>query len=147
MLLTSMHAAGIVVVTAAGDDRELIVRNMPEAHPDVITVGSTDKWDAMDPDSNYGPLVDVFAPGVGIRGPGIMNANDMTEQSGSSVATAYISALALYYMRLYRLTTPQQVKGVIVAFSTRDRITGLPEGTPNRLAYNMGRGLSGRDIV
>jgi serine protease len=55
-------AAGVVVVAAAGNDGKGTV-SFPAAYPNVISVGAVDARKHLAPYSNFGPALDVVAPG------------------------------------------------------------------------------------
>ncbi len=57
--------AGIIVVVAAGNDAINACDTSPASAPEAITVGSTElKNDSITSFSNFGPCVDIFAPGI-----------------------------------------------------------------------------------
>src|SRR5262249_56108245 len=60
-------AQGITYVVAAGNDSVDVKDVIPARMPEVITVGASNSSDQMAPFSNFGPGVDLFAPGVGIQ--------------------------------------------------------------------------------
>lgn len=57
---------GVVPVAAAGNDNTLNFISWPAYHENVIAVASTDQNDARSTFSNYGPDIDVAAPGTDI---------------------------------------------------------------------------------
>lgn len=59
--------AGLVVVVAAGHDDENAENSSPASEPSVLTVGAATIRDEKADFSNFGDVVDVFAPGVGVR--------------------------------------------------------------------------------
>ncbi|MBI5059896.1 S8 family serine peptidase [candidate division KSB1 bacterium] len=56
------HAAGLVLVASAGNGSSAAI-HYPSGFPEVISVGATDQLDRRADFSNYGPSVDVMAPG------------------------------------------------------------------------------------
>lgn len=59
-------SAGLFFAVAAGNDGANAANYSPASEPTAFTVGATDSNDAIASFSNYGALVDVFAPGVSI---------------------------------------------------------------------------------
>ena len=59
--------AGVFVSVAAGGNNGDAGRTSPASEPTVCTVGASTERDARAPFSDYGPVVDVFAPGVSIQ--------------------------------------------------------------------------------
>ena len=62
-----MVDAGIFLAVAAGNSAEDLRDTSPASEPSVCTAGATDKKDAAAYFSNYGELLDVYAPGVDIQ--------------------------------------------------------------------------------
>lgn len=58
--------AGVFTVVAAGNDGADASQTSPASEPFVFTVGATDRNDNRASFSNFGPVVDIFAPGVNI---------------------------------------------------------------------------------
>lgn len=58
--------AGVFVVAGAGNDNEDTSRVSPASEPRICTVGAMDNNNHIAYFSNYGPLVDILAPGVNI---------------------------------------------------------------------------------
>jgi serine protease len=132
-------AAGITVVAAAGNDARLGV-SFPAALPNVIAVGALDGRKQRAPYSNFGPELDLMAPGGDIHrddvgsptgGPdgrpdGILQqtldpesaANGIYDDfayffvTGTSQATPHVSALAAL---LYKqgITDPLAIKAAM----------------------------------
>jgi subtilisin family serine protease len=60
------RARGAVVVVAAGNSGEPVERFAPAGLPGVITVAASDRRDLRASFSNWGPMVDIAAPGVDV---------------------------------------------------------------------------------
>lgn len=58
--------AGVFLAVAAGNDNANAANYSPASEPSVCTVGSTDRNDAKSSFSNYGSVVDIWAPGTSI---------------------------------------------------------------------------------
>jgi len=62
----AMIRAGVFLAVAAGNDNANAANYSPASEPTVCTVGATTSSDARSSFSNYGSLVDIFAPGSNI---------------------------------------------------------------------------------
>jgi subtilisin family serine protease len=59
-------SAGLFLAVAAGNDAANAANYSPASEPTVFTVGATDSSDRIASFSNFGAIVDAFAPGVSI---------------------------------------------------------------------------------
>lgn len=59
--------AGVFLVAAAGNDNQNAQNYSPASEASACTVGSTTSADAKSSFSNYGAVVDIFAPGTSIK--------------------------------------------------------------------------------
>ena len=57
----------------------------------MITVGATDASDARAFFSDFGPCLDVFAPGMAIRSAGIASNTAFADDSGTSMAAPHVA--------------------------------------------------------
>lgn len=62
----AMINAGVFLAVAAGNDNQNAANSSPASEPTVCTVGATTNADARASYSNYGSVVDIFAPGTNI---------------------------------------------------------------------------------
>lgn len=62
--IATARSRGVVVIAAAGNDARDTAGYAPASCPGVIAVGATDDAGARAPFSNFGPTVDISAPGV-----------------------------------------------------------------------------------
>ncbi|WP_051965998.1 type VII secretion-associated serine protease mycosin [Kitasatospora mediocidica] len=81
----------------------------PAAFPGVVAVGAIDQKGALWDRSNQGPEISLVAPGVGIYSPGNRSSADYRYTSGTSDATAYVSAIAALVRSKYPALSAGQV--------------------------------------
>ena len=89
--LDAAEAAGVVVVTAAGNSPTEPL-DCAYLHARSITVGAVDNDLAVTSFSPNGEWIDVFAPGVQLLGP--FTGDDYARWSGTSFSCAFASAAA-----------------------------------------------------
>ncbi|KAF2276748.1 subtilisin-like protease [Westerdykella ornata] len=126
-------AAGVFFGVAAGNNNRDAANYSPSSEVTACTVGASDINDAKASFSNYGELVDVIAPGVQILST--WNDGKTNTISGTSMATPHVVGLAAYLLSFKNLGTAQLCEA-IAELSLKEKISGLPNGTSNRLAYN-----------
>ena len=101
----TMH--DVLVVAAAGNSRS-DVPELPAACRGVVAVGATDASGHRTRFSNFGPWVDVNAPGVGIVTTKA-NSAGFTTVSGTSAATALVSGVAVLLRAAYPHATRAEI--------------------------------------
>lgn len=133
--VTAAFNNGVVTVVAAGNENTDASGSSPASAPEAITVGAIERGNARAEYSNFGSILDVFAPGTNILSTWIGSTTATNTISGTSMATPHVVGLVLYLQALEGLTSPKAVADRIVALSTKNVVTDV-QGSPNRLAYN-----------
>ncbi|KAH8592218.1 subtilisin-like serine protease-like protein PR1A [Bisporella sp. PMI_857] len=131
----STISAGVTIVVAAGNSNANAANYSPASEPLAITVGATTSADARASFSNYGTLIDVFAPGVSVLSAWIGSTTATNTISGTSMATPHVAGLAAYLITLEGLSTPAAVQARIKALSTKGIVTNSLS-TNADVAYN-----------
>ena len=136
-------AAGITYVIAAGNSELDTCTTSPGRVPGAITVAASNPngeratgWGGTQPGSNFGPCVDLFAPGEQVKSS--YNASDRATrvQRGTSLAAPHVAGAAALILSKYPDATPAEVSAMIVNSATVGAINPATlRGTPDRLLY------------
>jgi len=127
--------AGVHCTVAAGNSNEDAKNTSPANTDEAITVGATDISDTRAFYSNFGPVVDVFAPGSNVTST--WNDGNYKTISGTSMATPSVAGLVAYLLNIFGpQTTPAQMVGNIKQLATKNALSDIPSGTANLLVYN-----------
>ncbi len=123
------YAHGVTVVAATGNTNGPVL--YPAAYPNTIAVASVDSGNARSYFSNYGPEVDLAAPGSSIYSTG--RGGGYLYLSGTSMATPHVSGVAALLASLPQFDTPGKIRVALQA-------TALDLGDPGWDQY-YGYGL------
>ncbi|KAM3466687.1 hypothetical protein NHJ6243_000742 [Beauveria neobassiana] len=126
-------ASGVFVAVAAGNENSDAAFVSPASEETVCTVGATDAKDVRASFSNYGSIVDIYAPGVGIVS--LVPGGGVRSMSGTSMATPHIAGLAAYISALEG-GIASELCSRLQALASPGIVTGLPGVTTNLLAFN-----------
>ena len=132
--------AGVTVAAAAGNDYADACNSSPASAPAALTVGATDSRDARDFLSNYGPCLDLFAPGVNITSA--TPAGGSTVKSGTSMASPHVAGAAALLLGENPMLTPAQVVSAITSTATAGKVSSAGTGSPNKLLYTGTGGVT-----
>lgn len=87
--------------------------------------------------SNYGKVVDIFAPGVDVLSSWIGSDDATAQISGTSMATPHVAGLVLYLKSIQSgFDEPAAVTDLIKSLATKSVVSEPGSGSPNLLAYN-----------
>jgi len=127
---TYAHSLGCVIVAAAGNDGQGSL-HYPARLAETIAVGASDPYDSRASFSNWGPEIDVVAPGVRIfanavvsvwEGQGNNTVGDPTYYwaNGTSQATPMVAALAANLRSMYGLDYDNEAVRCRIKDTARD---------------------------
>jgi hypothetical protein len=155
--LRTLIAHGITVVVGAGNSNvDAVAQNfVPARDSALIIVGASQGTNAADADSrwfdpsisrgsNFGPSVDLFAPGRNIMTAlwssvsAVSTPSDENQSTGSSYAAPMVAAAAARYLQFYPSESHAQIESRLVTNATSD-VDGLNlvdrRNSANRLLY------------
>ena len=110
---------------AAGNDAQDAGNSSPARVKEAITVGASAFDDTMADFSNFGSLVDVFAPGVDITST--WNDGNTNTISGTSMATPHVAGYAAYLLGLDSSLSPDDVASSIDSGALSGALTQIRE--------------------
>lgn len=114
------------IMVAASSDLDAQVNNL------IIPFKNGATWS-----TNFGPCVDVYAPGHNIYAAKYNSSNTFITESGTSMASPFVAGIAAGYRSAHPNSSPQEVVQAIVNSSSSGKLSGLGAGSPNKLAYNI----------
>ena len=129
-------AQGLTFVVAAGNDGQDASGYSPASSPHAITVGATQPGDGRASYSNYGSVVDVFAPGTRIMSTWNTSPSAVNVLSGTSMACPHVAGLAAYLITQEGLSGPAEVSARIKELSQHGIVADPGPGSPNAFAWN-----------
>jgi len=118
-IVTRLGAAGISVVGGAGDVGDLVDVAFPACLPGVVAVASSLFQDVVAPTSNWGPQVDLVAPGWGIISALPISNETYIPAALSDGAAAHVAGAFAAIRSARPLATPAQIEAAL-------KNTGLP---------------------
>ena len=159
--ICSMVNAGVTVVAAACNANMDASTCTPGKYPEVISVSAYAEFDGKmgglggcktTPDgfygcddrrasfSNYGPTVDIAAPGVGVRST--LFDNKFGYWSGTSMATPHVTGAAALLIAKYGRMAPAEVRSRLLLSAQNGPVPGDPDGYPEPIlnVASLGKG-------
>jgi subtilisin family serine protease len=134
--------SGVTYAVAAGNGNSRGVpqdacTSSPARVGTALTVGATDRTDAVASFSNYGTCVDLFAPGVGITSAWYSRKSTAATNtiSGTSMAAPHVAGLAALQLSTTPSASPGQIAQAIIGNATPDVVRNERLGTPDLLLY------------
>ena len=132
-------ASGVTYVIAAGNEGVAAGLTSPQRVSEAIIVGATTSTDERavfeDWGSNYGTLLDLFGPGVGVLSAYYTSDTATAYLSGTSMAAPHVAGVVARYLQAHPSDPPAAVEATLTSNAT-DGVVGNPgAGSPNRLLF------------
>jgi lambda repressor-like predicted transcriptional regulator len=117
--LEQAYQDGCLIVAAAGNSGRNEV-DYPARYPEAMAVAATDRYDDHAPFSDYGPQIEVAAPGVDIYSTLWVRPNnhDYGYKTGTSMSTPHVAGLAALLWSVCPQLTNTEVRSVIESTAT-----------------------------
>jgi Tol biopolymer transport system component len=131
----ALVASGVTSVVAAGNNNLNAGTRSPARVPEAITVGAVDQFDTRAVVSNFGSVLDLFAPGVNIESADWANDTATLQRTGTSMAAAFTAGVVARYLSGNPGDTPADVALALTGSATAGRVINPGAGSPNLLLY------------
>ena len=118
----AIYRSGIPVVVCAGNDAEDACSQSPASAPDVITVAGSANGDTLYTYTNYGPCVDIFAPGASIQGADLQCDSCSSFWTGTSFATSLVSGAIATLLQMRPELTPNEIINELISSSVKNSL-------------------------
>ncbi|MCC3651075.1 S8 family peptidase [Streptomyces sp. S07_1.15] len=129
----SAIASGVTFAVAAGNSAANAANYSPARVQEAITVAASTSSDSEPYYSNYGSVVDLYAPGSSITSAWRSSDTSTNTISGTSMASPHVAGAAAIYLGRHTGATPAQVASALSSGATAGAITNATGSTPNRL--------------
>ena len=131
-------ASGVSYALAAGDINVDAGNRSPARVAAAMTVGGTTTIDSRVSTSNFGAVLDVFAPGQDIPTASHFGDTATTTRTGTAMAAAHVAGAAALYLQSYPTDPPAAVSQAITSNATTGKVLNPGLGSPNRLLFVRG---------
>ncbi|CAE6482988.1 unnamed protein product [Rhizoctonia solani] len=124
---------GMHFTVAAGNDNKDAKDYSPARAPIANTVGAIDSTCTKASFSNFGPVLDIQAPGVDINSAWNLPGNSSMKLSGTSMATPYVAGVLAVALGKYGQMSPEALTSAMKLNAAPSAI-GFPSETTNKIA-------------
>ncbi|MFI8344419.1 S8 family peptidase [Streptomyces sp. NPDC085639] len=127
---------GVLPIVAAGNENVDARRVSPASTPNAVTVGATNRYDQETDFSNWGEVLDLYAPGQDIISA--RNGGGSVSLNGTSMAAPHVAGVAALYKAAHPTASPTEVANFLKNGATEDVIQSLSDNGPDKLLFTNG---------
>lgn len=131
--VNNLANSGVFVAVSAGNDGVNACNRSPARAANAFVTASSGRSDFRAWNTNWGPCVTAYAPGVEIRSTWLGNSTRI--MSGTSMASPHVAATAAVYKAVLGDRPWDQIKWDLVEWSTKNVIKNNAYGTANAVIY------------
>jgi len=131
----AVMADGITAVVAAGNETKDACTTSPARVGAALTVAASDRYDRQSSFSNFGPCVDMYAPGQQIASAWYSSTTAFAYADGTSMAAPHVAGAAAVLLSQRPGLSPADVSAQLNTVATTGAIQQATSGTPNRLLF------------
>lgn len=125
----------VATAVAAGNSGVNACGSSPSSAANALTVGATQSNDVRPAWSNFGPCLDIFAPGVSITSDWFTSNSATAVLSGTSMASPHVAGTLALVRQWAPAASAVAVQNNVLANATPGLVIGAGAGSPNRLLY------------
>lgn len=130
--IDAAYKEGLISVVAAGNDGIDACYNSPGSASVAVTIGASNKGDAVPKFSNTGNCVKIIAPGVDILGAGTSYATSTKYMTGTSMAAPHVAGVIAMLLPKYNCN-PNKTLTKLMELAVSNKLSGIWGSTPNKL--------------
>lgn len=133
-------ASGLSMVVAAGNSNADACNYSPARAPSAITVGATTSSDARANYSNFGPCLDLFAPGSAITSAWYTSDFASASLNGTSMAAPHVAGVVALVLEKNPNASAASVTELLLGTASVNKLSSIGRRSPNLLVYSLGMG-------
>ncbi|TCP46852.1 subtilase family protein [Tamaricihabitans halophyticus] len=130
-------AGGVTFALAAGNESQDAANVSPARVEEAVTVAASTQDDGQASFSNFGSVVDLYAPGEDIVSASLGGGEE--SNSGTSMASPHVAGAAALYLADNPDADPAQVSEALTSSAAADKITNASPDTANLLLQTIGQ--------